>query len=122
MYAGGYITGSIFVLTYVVSPYITIPPLVAFLIVFIPTAAFLLLGIRPSSKYAVFSASIELLVLIAVIIAGLYGAHFLVYNPFIKIPSPAVIFLGILFAVGIPTGYGAITPVSGEVKMQKECG
>ena len=120
LYAGGYITGSIFVLTYVVSPYITIPPLVAFLIVFIPTAAFLLLGIRPSSKYAVFSASIELLVLIAVIIAGLYGAHFLVYNPFIKIPSPAVIFLGILFAVGIPTGYGAITPVSGEVKNAKK--
>ncbi len=120
LYAGGYITGSIFVLTYVVSPYITIPPLVAFLIVFIPTAAFLLLGIRPSSKYAVFSASIELIVLIAVIFAGLYGAHFLVYNPFIKIPSPAIIFLGILFAIGIPTGYGAITPVSGEVKNAKK--
>ena len=119
LYAGSYITGSIFVLTYVVSPYIVIPPLVAFLIVFIPTASFLLLGIRPSSKYAVFSASLELIVLVGVIAAGFYGAHFLVYNPFTSIPSPAIIFLGILFAIGIPTGYGAITPVSGEVKNAK---
>jgi len=120
LYAGGYITGSIFVLAYVVSPYIVIPPLVAFLIVFIPTASFLLLGIKPSSKYAVFSASLELLVLVGVIIASLYGAHFLAYNPFISIPSPSIIFLGILFAIGIPTGYGAITPVSGEVKNAKK--
>ena len=120
LYAGGYITGSIFVLTYVVSPYVVIPPLVAFLIVFIPTATFLLLGIKPSSKYAVFSASLELIVLVGVIVAALYGAHFLVYNPLISVPSPSVIFLGILFAIGIPTGYGAITPVSGEVKNAKK--
>jgi len=120
LYAGGYITGSIFVLTYVVSPYIVIPPLVAFLIVFVPTATFLLLGIKPSSKYAVFSASLELVVLVGIIIAALYGAHFLVYNPLISVPSPSVIFLGILFAIGIPTGYGAITPVSGEVKNAKK--
>jgi amino acid transporter len=120
LYAGGYVTGSIFVLTYVVSPYVVIPPLVAFLIVFIPTATFLLLGIKPSSKYAVFSASLELIVLVGVIVAALYGAHFLVYNPLISIPSPSIIFLGILFAIGIPTGYGAITPVSGEVKNAKK--
>lgn len=120
LYAGGYITGSIFVLTYVVSPYIVIPPLVAFLIVFVPTATFLLLGIKPSSKYAVFSASLELVVLVGIIIAALYGAHFLVYNPLISVPSPSVIFLGILFAIGIPTGYGAITPVSGEVQNAKK--
>ncbi|WP_298276217.1 APC family permease [Ferroplasma sp.] len=120
LYAGGYVTGSIFVLTYVVSPYVVIPPLVAFLIVFIPTATFLLLGIKPSSKYAVFSASLELIVLVGVIVAALYGAHFLVYNPLISVPSPSVIFLGILFAIGIPTGYGAITPVSGEVQNAKK--
>jgi len=119
LYAGGYIVGSVFVLTYVVTPYIIIPPVVAFFIIFIPTASFLLLGIRPSSKYAIFSASIELLVLVAIIIGALYGAHFFVYNPFTAIPSPSIIFLGILFAVGIPTGYGAITPVSGEVKNAK---
>ncbi len=119
LYAGGYIVGSVFVLTYVVTPYIIIPPVAAFFIIFIPTASFLLLGIRPSSKYAVFSASIELLVLVAIIIGALYGAHFFVYNPFTTIPSPSIIFLGILFAVGIPTGYGAITPVSGEIKNAK---
>ncbi|WP_337861110.1 APC family permease [Ferroplasma sp.] len=120
LYAGGYIVGSIFVLTYVLAPFVVIPPVIAFLIVFLPTAAFLLLGIRPSSKYAVFSASLELIVLVFVIIAGLYGAHFMVYNPFTSIPSPSIIFLGILFAIGIPTGYGAITPVSGEVKNAKK--
>jgi amino acid transporter len=120
LYAGGYIVGSIFVLTYVLDPYIVIPPLVAFLVVFIPTASFLLLGIRPSSKYAIFSASIELIVLLVIIIAGISAAHFFIYNPFTSVPSPSVIFLGILFAIGIPTGYGAITPVSGEVKNAKK--
>ena len=120
LYAGGYVTGSIFVLTYVVDPFFYIPPLLAFAIVFIPTSGFLLYGIKPSVKYAVFSASIELVVLMAIIILSLYYAHFAFYNPFAKIPSPSFIFLGILFAVGIPTGYGAVTPMSGEVKNAKK--
>lgn len=120
LYAGGYITGSIFVITYVLQRYVVIPPLVAFFIIFIPASAFLLLGIKPSSKYAIFSASLELLVLMAIIIAGIYGAHFLLYNPLSNMPSLPMLFAGILFAIGIPTGYGAITPISGEVKDAKK--
>ena len=112
--------GSVFVFTYVLSSFITIPPLISFAVIVIPTSTFLIMGIRPSSKYAVFSASVELIVLVAVIIAGLFGSHFAFYNPFIKIPSPSVVFLGILFAIGIPTGYGAVTPVSGEVRDAKK--
>ncbi len=120
LYAGGYMAGSVFVFTYVLSSFITIPPLISFAVIVIPTSTFLIMGIRPSSKYAVFSASVELIVLVAVIIAGLFGSHFAFYNPFIKIPSPSVVFLGILFAIGIPTGYGAVTPVSGEVRDAKK--
>lgn len=117
LYGAGYIIGSVFVLTYV---FPQIPSIVAFAIVIIPSSSFLLLGIKPSARYAVFAGSLEMIVLVAIVIAGLYGAHFHFYNPVVDIPSPAVIVLGILFALGIPTGYGAVTPVSGEVKNAKK--
>ena len=112
LYAGGYLIGSAFVLSFIVG----IPAPVAFAIVFVPSSLFLILGIKPSKHYAVFAASIELVVLVAVIVVSLFISHFVFYNPVSNIPSGSVIFLGILFAIGIPTGYGAITPVSGETK------
>ena len=106
LYAGGYLIGSAFVLSYIVG--IAAP--VAFAIVFIPTSLFLIFGIRPSKHYAVFAGAIELVVLASVVIVSLVISHFVLYNPVSNVPSASVIFLGILFAIGIPTGYGAITP------------
>lgn len=110
LYAGGYLIGSAFVLSYIIG----IPSPLAFGIVFIPSILFLVFGIKPSKHYATFAASIEIVVLAAVIFVSLFISHFSFYNPVSSIPAPSVIFLGILFAIGIPTGYGAITPVSGE--------
>jgi amino acid transporter len=112
LYAGGYLIGSAFVLSYIVG----IPAPVAFTIVFIPTSLFLIFGIKPSKHYAVFAGAIEMVVLVTVIIVSLFISHFVLYNPVSNVPSASVIFLGILFAIGIPTGYGAITPMSGETK------
>lgn len=112
LYAGGYLIGSAFVLSYIVG----IPAPVAFTIVFIPTSLFLIFGIKPSKHYAVFAGAIEMVVLVTVIIVSLFISHFVIYNPVSNVPSASVIFLGILFAIGIPTGYGAITPMSGETK------
>ena len=112
LYAGGYMVGSAFVLSYIVG----VPAPLAFAIVFIPSSVFLIFGIKPSKHYATFAASIEIAVLVAVILVSLYISHFSFYSPVKSLPSPSVIFVGILFAMGIPTGYGAITPVSGEVK------
>ena len=112
LYAGGYLIGSAFVLSYIVG----IPAPVAFAIVFIPTSLFLIFGIKPSKHYAVFAGAIEMVVLATVVIVSLFISHFVLYNPVSNVPSASVIFLGILFAIGIPTGYGAITPISGETK------
>ena len=112
LYAGGYLIGSAFVLSYIVG----IPAPISFAIVFLPSSLFLILGIKPSKHYAVFAGAIEVVVLIAVVIVFLFISHFVLYNPVSNVPSASVIFFGILFAIGIPTGYGAITPVSGETK------
>jgi amino acid transporter len=112
LYAGGYLIGSAFVLSYVIG----IPAPLAFAIVFIPSSLFLFFGLKPSKHYATFAASLELAVLILIIIVSLFISHFVLYNPVSNLPSASAVFLGILFAVGIPTGYGAITPLSGEVK------
>jgi amino acid transporter len=111
MYGAGYIVGSTFVLNYILG----IPPILAFIIVFVPTSLFMVFGIKPSAKYAVFAASLEIVILVFVTIVTLYFSHFQFYNPIAKLPSAQGLFLGILFAIGIPTGYGAITPISGEV-------
>ena len=112
LYASGYLAGSAFVLSYVLG----VNPLFALLIAFIPASIFLLIGIKPSARYAIFAAAMEIVVLVGVIIVTLSVAHFSFYNPLGVPPSASSLFLGILFAIGIPTGYGAITPVSGEVK------
>ncbi len=112
LYGSSYLAGSAFILSYVLG----IDPVFALLIAFVPTSIFLLVGIKPSARYAIFAASIEIIVLVSVIFVTLDIAHFTFYNPTSSVPSGSSIFLGILFAIGIPTGYGAITPVSGEVK------
>ncbi len=112
LYGAGYLAGSAFILSYVLG----INPIFSLLIAFVPASIFLLLGIKPSARYAIFAAGIEIIVLISVIVVSLDIAHFTFYNPVRVIPSGTSLFLGILFAIGIPTGYGAITPVSGEVK------
>ena len=111
LYGASYVVGSTFVLNYILG----IPPMLAFIIVFVPASLFMVFGIKPSAKYAVFAASLEIAILVSVTVVTLYFSHFQFYNPMAKLPSTQGLFLGILFAIGIPTGYGAITPISGEV-------
>ena len=112
LYGAGYLAGSAFILSYVLG----INPIFSLMIAFVPASIFLLIGIKPSARYAVFAAGIEIIVLVSVIVVSLDIAHFTFYNPLQITPSASDLFLGILFAIGIPTGYGAITPISGEVK------
>lgn len=77
-------------------------------------------GIRPSSKYAMFASIVEISLMTVLAILFLKSTGFRFYNPFSKIPSAGDIALAILFGSSIPTGYGSITPNSGEVKDPKK--
>jgi hypothetical protein len=78
-----------------------------------------MLGIRPSAKYAVIAGSIEILVMAGFFFLSTYLAGFTFYSPL----SPSSIAgvpvggfaLAVLFAVGIPTGFCSIIPISGEI-------
>ena len=109
-----YVIGAIFVVTAIfnVSGY------VVFFAIVTPAALFLIMGIRPSAKYALYSGIAEI-----ALIAAIVAISFVLTDGAAYIPDPITqhisggnLALGILFAMGIPTGYGAIAPISGEVK------
>ena len=118
LYGLAYFVGGIFIITTVLG----IPVLYAFLIIMVPSVTFLIIGIGVSSKYAIFAVTIEISLMVAIIIYSFYiaGLKFYFPSPTIYHISGAGFVLGILFAMGIPTGYGSIAPVSGEVKNPKE--
>ncbi|WP_157463143.1 APC family permease [Caldisphaera lagunensis] len=117
-YGSAYIVGASFLLHYVFN----LNPLISALIVFIPAITFLIMGTKPSAKYAEFSGIIEIAFIALISIIGIYLAHFHFYNPIQKVPSINKIALAILFAIGIPTGYGSITPLSEESINHKDIG
>ncbi len=82
-------------------------------------AVLAILGIRPSAKYAVFAGSLELGILIVMGIILLYLSGFRVNLATATSQKISLAQFGYaaLYAAAIPTGYGTITPLSGEAKM-----
>ena len=118
LYGLAYLMGAVFILNLVfgLSVYLV------FAIVVIPSVTFLIVGIRLSSKYAIYAVILEIGLMIAIIVVSFVitrGAAYLP-NPVRFHITSSDFFLGILFAMGIPTGYGSIAPVSGEVKDPKK--
>jgi amino acid transporter len=115
LFGSAYVTGSAFVINYVFG----ISPALIALAITIPAFIFLMMGARPSAKYALLAGSIEMAVLAGFIIVSIYFAKFSFYSPV----SPAAISsvplgsfaLAVLFAIGIPTGFCSIIPISGEI-------
>lgn len=117
LYGLAYLMGAIFILNLVfgISVYLVLA------IVVIPSVTFLVIGIRLSSKYAIYAVILEIGLMISIIVISFIvtkGAAYLP-NPIKFHITTSDFFLGILFAMGIPTGYGSIAPVSGEVKDPK---
>lgn len=118
LYGLAYLAGSIFIIDTV----FRIPVFYTFLLIMVPSILFLLVGIRASSRYALYAVALEISLMVAVILISLYVTSWKLY-----VPNPAVFhisggdfFLGVLFAMGIPTGYGSIAPISGEVRNPKK--
>ncbi|MGC8544112.1 MAG: APC family permease, partial [Vulcanisaeta sp.] len=80
------------------------------------------LGIRISAKYAIFAGSLEMVTLIIISLVLLVISHGVFFNPFAyvtSIPLPTLM-VAVVYAIAIPTGYGTIAPLSGEVKKARE--
>ncbi|TRM75883.1 amino acid permease, partial [Sulfolobus sp. A20-N-F8] len=74
------------------------------------------LGIRVSTKYAIVAASLEIAVMTTLAFLFIQSTHFYFYNPFSVHINFSKLAFAILFGSSIPTGYGSITPISGEAK------
>ena len=114
LYGTAYVMGAVFILHLVFG----IQVFLALAVIVIPSVTFLVIGIRLSSSYALYAVAIEISIMIAIVVVSFFVTKGAVYFPDPRIYpiTPADLFLGILFAMGIPTGYGSIAPVSGEVK------
>lgn len=80
------------------------------------------LGIRISAKYAIFSGSLEMVALILISVTLLLISHGMFFNPFIYVSSISLptLMIAVVYAIAIPTGYGTIAPLSGEVRKARE--
>ena len=114
LYAMAYLVGAVFI----VNTIFGISNYLIFFIIIIPAIAFLILGVRPSSKYAVYTGIMEILVIVVIFGFSIFlsGGSAYIPNPITMHISSGFLALGILFAMSIPTGYGSIAPISGEIK------
>lgn len=80
------------------------------------------LGIRISARYAIFAGSLEMAALILISMALLLIPHGILFNPFAYASSVplSTLMVAVVYAIAIPTGYGTIAPLSGEVKRARE--
>jgi amino acid transporter len=118
LYALAYLTGAIFIIVTVLG----ISEYYAFLLIMVPSVTFLLIGIKLSAKYALYAVVMEISLMVLIVVLSFVmtkGAAY-VPNPAVYHISSGDFALGILFAMGIPTGYGSIAPVSGEISNPKK--
>lgn len=115
-YGSAYALGS----AYVLSTVVNVNPLLVLGVILTISSILAISGKKPSFKYAIFASLLEIAMLTAVAGSFLYSTHFTFYNPLSRLPPMSQIALAIIFGSSIPTGYGSITPLSGEVKDPKK--
>ncbi|MEM1630469.1 MAG: APC family permease [Saccharolobus sp.] len=121
-YGGTLLTGGAYVLYSIISTYLPyhLPEILLYqwfytLIVSILASALLLAGVKVSAKYAMIMSIIEILTIIFLSVYFLYESHWYFYNPIPKTISPRIL-EAVVFGLGIPTGYGSITPLGYEAE------
>lgn len=121
-YGGTLLTGGAYVLYSIISTYLPyhVPEILFYqwfytLIVSILASALLLAGVKVSAKYAMIMSIIEIFIIIFLSVYFLYESHWYFYNPIPKTISPRIL-EAVVFGLGIPTGYGSITPLGYEAE------
>lgn len=115
LFGSAYVIGVAYVINYVFG----ISPVLVALAITIPAFVFLIFGIKPTATYAVFAGVIEIVVLAGFFLFSIYFSHNSFYSP-ISYPGATNISVGrlalaVVFAMGMPLGYSAIAPISGEI-------
>lgn len=94
-------------------------PLAVLSAILLASSLLALSGKRPSFRYAIFAAALEITMMAILAVSFLAATKFALYNPLANPPDISQIALAAVFGAGIPTGYGSIAPLSGEVKDPK---
>jgi amino acid transporter len=111
LYGGAYVVGTAFVVGYALG----LSPVMVSLIITASAISLVLLGVKPSSRYAIATGALEIGIILYFVVGSFMHAHLTVYNPFSNIRLTRGIPLAILLGASIPTGYGVLAQVSGEV-------
>ncbi|PSN93417.1 hypothetical protein B9Q09_05940, partial [Candidatus Marsarchaeota G2 archaeon ECH_B_SAG-C16] len=111
LYGGAYVVGTAFVVGYALG----LSPVMVSLIITASAISLVLLGVKPSSRYAIATGALEIGIILYFVVGSFLHAHLTVYNPFSNIRLTRGIPLAILLGASIPTGYGVLAQVSGEV-------
>lgn len=115
LYGSAYVVAT----SLVVVPLLHIDPILFVTVILIISSVLLVLGVRPTTKYAIFASTLEagMMAFLAVGLLAKTGWH--LYNPLEITVPPGVLAQAVIFGAAIPTGYGSIAPISGEVKNPK---
>ncbi|MFB6489874.1 MAG: APC family permease [Thermoproteus sp. AZ2] len=79
-----------------------------------------LAGVKASAKFAWYTSLLGIAVIVAISGYLFWRSGLKLYNPFVGL-TPGVLY-GALYGLGIPSGYGAITPLAGEAKRPAHVG
>lgn len=97
----------------------SVDPLALMTGIFAVSSTFLILGIKPTAKYAMIASGLEAGIMVALAFMFIASTGWRFYNPFSSPAVPTALASAVLLGAAIPTGYGSIAPVSGEVKNPK---
>lgn len=111
LYGGAYVVGTAFSLSFALN----VSPLLVSLAITLAATVLVALGIKPSSRYAMVAGILEISVIIYFVAESFAGTHFALYNPLKNTWQGGNIPLAIILGASIPTGYGVLAQVSGEV-------
>ncbi len=112
-YGGSLILGGAYVFSLITG----IKPFYSLLIILVTLSAVFLSGVKISATYAEIFAGAEIVVLVFLAFFLFYMSGFKLYNPFhLSSLDLSKVWLGALYGLGIPTGYGAIAPLAEESK------
>ena len=118
LYGAAYVIGASYLAQWILG----IPWQVSLSISLLVMTVLAYLGIRISARYAIFAGSLEMVALILISAVLLLIPHGVFFNPFAYMGSVplSTLMVAVVYAIAIPTGYGTIAPLSGEVKRARE--
>ncbi|MGC8606416.1 MAG: APC family permease [Vulcanisaeta sp.] len=118
LYGDAYVIGASYIAQWILG----IPWQVSLSISLIIITILAYLGVRISARYAIFAGSLEMIALILISVVLLLIPHGMFFNPFSYVSSVSLptLMVAVVYAIAIPTGYGTIAPLSGEVKKARE--